>query len=335
VGQRGPMRSIPFQAPRQIFRHIDALEAGWTSDALVHAVERGRLVRLRRGIYRVAGHDPTDRNQLARDEHVAQTISVLLRNPRAVASHASAALLWGLPILTIPARPCVTLAPGRSGSLTGAHLYRAVLPEHDLAACEHDPRVRLTTVGRTVADVARADGVAAGLVVGDAALYRELTDERGLAAAVHSCARWPGARSAAAMLPLLDSGSESPLETRSRFCLHEQGVEAPELQTVIHDAAGHVLARVDFYWHEFGVVGEADGRDKYDAGFARVAEEKRRQERLEETGLVVVRWGSKDLAEPAALVARLRSAFARGVHKPADERLWTARLRPRFVVPGQ
>jgi hypothetical protein len=264
---------------------------------------------------------------------MAQTVAVLLRNRGAVASHASAALLWGLPVRQIPASPCVTQSAGRAGSLAGAHLYRAALSEDDVATSEHGRRVRLTTVERTVADVARADGALAGLVVGDAALHRQMTDERAVAMAARSCAGWPGARSAAAMLPLLESRSESPLETCSRFCIHRHGVEPPELQTLIFDRGGRILARADFYWDEFGVVGEADGRDKYEAGFTRLREEKRRQERLEETGLVVVRWGSEDLAEPATLVARLRAAFARGARKPAEERRWSARPQPRFVVP--
>ena len=91
------------------------------------------------------------------------------------------------------------------------------------------------------------------------------------------------------------------------------------------------LARVDFYWDEFGVVGEVDGKIKYDDQPESVLwREKRRQERLEDTGLVVVRWGRAELDVLPRLVARLRSAFDRGSRRAWDERRWVARPTPRL-----
>jgi very-short-patch-repair endonuclease len=75
------------------------------------------------------------------------------------------------------------------------------------------------------------------------------------------------------------------------------------------------VGRVDFAWLEQGVVGEADGRVKYaDRNAVRVIEaEKERQARLEALGLVVVRWGWRDLegATPP-MVERVREALERG-----------------------
>jgi hypothetical protein len=128
---------------------------------------------------------------------------------------------------------------------------------------------------------------------------------------------------------MLDRRSESPLESVSRLRFIAWNVPPPEPQATITDLDGHFLGRLDFYWPKFGVGGEVDGKMKYrtaaDEAFFR---EKRRQEGLEETGLIVVRWGLADLAAATDLPTRLRRAFARGQRLPAANRCWRAVLTP-------
>ncbi len=326
------MRPIPFVATARfgIFTTSEALSAGWTPDALAHAVAVGRLERLRRAVYRVPAQLSKDRFASAREAHAAHAIGFLLRNPRAVASHGSAAVLHGVPVLQLPALPCVTVAPGAPAHLSGAHLHRADLPRHHLVTTSQGA---WTTLERTIVDLAREHGVAGGLVTADAALYGQLTDEQALAHHVAECGGWPGVRAARAVLTLVDSRSESPLETISRLRLHERGVPAPELQPLITDHDGRAIARPDFYWDGVGVAGEADGLDKYADDFRRVRAEKLRQERMENTGLIVVRWGSPDLDDLDRLVERLNRAFDRGSRRRAADRRWGVRFAPRFIVP--
>jgi hypothetical protein len=47
-----------------------------------------------------------------------------------------------------------------------------------------------------------------------------------------------------------------------------------------------------------------------------------RQELLERTGLIVVRWDWSDAADPARLAARIAAALNRGRRRPADDRAW-------------
>jgi very-short-patch-repair endonuclease len=89
----------------------------------------------------------------------------------------------------------------------------------------------------------------------------------------------------------------------------DQGLPAAELQARIVDPAGFV-ARVDFLWRAQRTVGEADGRGGYDDRHALWAE-KRREDRLREMGLEVVRWGWGDLSQPWVTARRIREAFAR------------------------
>ena len=94
------------------------------------------------------------------------------------------------------------------------------------------------------------------------------------------------------------------------------------LQVGIGDEWGRFVARADFYWPQFGVIGEADGNLKYDEGRAAIVAERRRQQRLEDLGLVVVRWEWSDLTRFEVVVRRLRAAFARGV-PPGHGQRWS------------
>ena len=72
----------------------------------------------------------------------------------------------------------------------------------------------------------------------------------------------------------------------------EAGLPEPELQFVVR--AGGMTMRCDFAWPEQGLIGEADGIDKYGKGQdARdaIAAEKRRQARLQAADYVLYRWG--------------------------------------------
>ena len=83
----------------------------------------------------------------------------------------------------------------------------------------------------------------------------------------------------------------------------------PRTQVELSTGDGRFIARVDFYWPGLGVVGEADGREKYTGN--ELWNEKLRQERLTDRGLVVERWGWPIARQPAVLQARLQRAFRR------------------------
>ena len=97
-------------------------------------------------------------------------------------------------------------------------------------------------------------------------------------------------------------------------------------------SGGRFLGRPDFYWDEFGVIGEADGMAKYDGTHDVAADEKRRQGELEDAGLIAVRWVWADLwpfdevARPAARGVRTRPATRPGA-AALDRRLVTSAAR--------
>ena len=141
-----------------------------------------------------------------------------------------------------------------------------------------------------------------------------------------SCANWPGIRRAREAVARLDELAESPLESISRLRILESRLPRPCLQRNIFDSAGRWLARTDFLWDVAGVVGEADGLEKYDDIASQpLRREKVRQELLERAGLGVVRWDWPDAADPARLVARIAAALGRGHRRSTSDRGWVLR----------
>lgn len=308
------MRELPLTRAARcgVFTRQEAVANQWTLAALRWAVASGRLVRLSPGLYPPASDDSADA-AARRARFAVRSVAATLATSGSVASHLSAACLAGLPTWSTPDLPCVTVSPRATGDARSVHLHRATV--HGVDVFEADD-VRRTSTARTVVDIAREHGWIEAVVVGDAALAGRLTTTTQLDAVVAACARWPGIRRARGVIAELDGLAESPLESVSRLRIRQLGLPPPELQVPITDLRGAELGRVDFYWPDLGVAGEVDGRMKYtDDPTAAVWAEKRRQERLEDTGLVVVRWGKPEVDRPELLRRKLLTAFGRAAQR--------------------
>jgi len=204
-------------------------------------------------------------------------------------------------------------------SLSNAHLHRATLGPDDIVRIgEHD----FTPPARTVMDIAREHGVEAGVVGADYVLHEKLATIDDLAAAYHLCSRWPGRRSARITLSFADADAESPLESVSRLFIASAGLPRPLLQVEFCDLDGGYITRSDFYWPEFGVVGEADGNAKYDAEGRVAARQDATHTALVRTGLEVVRWGWSDLFPFGETAREIERAMARGARPGSPRRRW-------------
>ncbi len=322
------MRSFPQHTFAQcgVFTGRQAASDGWTRPALRWAVHSRVLEQPRRGTYRVCEPLGVDRFEYERWSHAAPAIAAALMTPGAMASHSAAAVLHRLPLAFTPSMPCVTVVPWHTGEIGDVHVHRTTAEELALpvgaAPC--------LSIARTVVDMAREHGVAAGVVPLDYALHNNFVTMDEVQATLDHCYRWPGVRAARAAAAASDGRSESVLESLSRLKIIASGIEAPEPQRLIGDASGRPIARVDFYWDRFGVVGEADGLMKYDLprddadDRNPLQKEKIRQELLERLGLTVVRWMTADLADFDPVVHRIRNAFRSAARRPAHERRrWT------------
>jgi hypothetical protein len=169
-----------------------------------------------------------------------------------------------------------------------------------------------TSVAHTIVDLARHRPLTTSVAAIDAALYRRLTTTDAIDDVLRHCWNWPRIARAQGVVRLSDGRAESPLESVSRLVIGWLGLPAPEPQKVIRDLDGYPIGRVDFYWDEFGVAGEADGRSKYNGRDVLTAE-KDRQELIEGLGVAVARWGWRQaVRNRQALRAKIESAFVRG-----------------------
>src|SRR6185312_12629644 len=142
-----------------------------------------------------------------------------LRVPVATISHSAAVAVHGLPLLSIPTAPCITLGPSIRTRPWNVHVHRQPIPPQHLDSASD---LRLTSVARSCIDHAREQGTAAGLVAADAALRDGLCTEADLTAVYDdSCRGRAGLAEGRAFLSLLDRKAESPLESISRLALRD------------------------------------------------------------------------------------------------------------------
>jgi hypothetical protein len=277
-----------------------AVEAGLSTSQVRTLVRSGEWTRLRHGVLVRA------RESASAPAHFLDCAARWLSLPGdVVLSHDSAAVLHGSELMAIPDKPTFTIARDRRGALRSPGV--GVVLDQDRTRFNGIP---ITSRERTLADVLRA--------AGSRERAQELADEAargGLpGAAMADVFRrqrgWPGIVQAREAWAFASPLSESPLESRCRVWFRDGGLPEAEQQVRIADRAG-TFARVDFLFRDQRTVVEADGRVKYDVP-AVLWQEKRREDRLRETNLEVVRatWADGDDGG-SDLVARVHRAFAR------------------------
>ncbi|GGK72816.1 type IV toxin-antitoxin system AbiEi family antitoxin domain-containing protein [Ornithinimicrobium pekingense] len=282
-------------------RDLKGLRIG--SEGVRALTRTGVLTRVARGAYVsttvLAAADPDERHRLT-------ALAVARTWPEGVAvSHASAAMLWGLPVLSRPDRV--------HGSRTGAGQFRraARYTIHTGYSAARTSSVRGAPVVEpafAVVGVLESSGVQEAVVCGDAALHRGLAVvddlERAASAAGHPSARRLMQRAAG----LMDPACESAGETLSRLLLGRLGY-AVTSQVAVHAPHGGFVGRVDFLVDGTRVAVEFDGMVKYGERNALVLE-KRRELALQRAGYTVVRIVWADLSRPDRVRELLETAIA-------------------------
>ena len=205
----------------------------------------------------------------------------------------------------------VTRPPGGSGSNTarpGIRLHAAALPPAHTAVRRG---VRVTSIARTVVDLARTSPFRAGVVVTDSALRAGQVSKPELRSVITACGRWPGIQQARRVVAFSDARSESVFESISRVAFHEQGLPPPDLQVWVGNEVD-VVGRVDFLWPAYRTIGEADGAIKY-ADPSRARAQLQRDAELRAAGFEVVHFTWDEIIRtPGQVAASIRVAFRRG-----------------------
>jgi predicted transcriptional regulator of viral defense system len=273
-------------------RQLDAI--GYSKSSVAKAAKAGRLHRVHRGVY-VVGH-----RELSWE---ARAMAAVLASYPSVASHLSAAWLWGL----LRSRPGTIHVTGRSPRPRKRPfiVHTADLARVDLARRDGIP---VTSLARTILDLA-ADS--RERTVGR--FIRQADDDKNfdLRAMEDLLDRAKGHRGVAKVKAALEIYDETPIFTRSdlerRFyeVVTAAGLPAPSMNCFV---AGY---EIDAYWadHRFGVE-----LDVFETHGSRLSfeEDRERDDELLLAGIETTRVTGPRLArEPEAVVESVRRHLAR------------------------
>ena len=237
--------------------------------------------------------------------------------------HLSAASMWRLPsIERWPDRIHTIIGAAGGGRSTGLFRRHAVGVSDDTVVIDG---LRVTSLARTVVDVAASTSFAAAVVIADAALRR--TDHAvdglprsslrraDLLEAAKLIPAGQGGTKACRSLAFADGRADRPGESLSRVAMAIAGIPVPDLQVEVFGASG---ARyfADFGWLELNFLGEFDGHGKYSRPEClngrtpqqALIDEKRREDDLRAAGYRVVRWEWETARSPERLATHLRRA---------------------------
>lgn len=234
-----------------------ALGAGWARGSLFRRLGSERWTRVRGGAWVEPGREVDLSTRLR---------AVQLLKPQLVVSHRSAAELWGIETLT-PVPPTEVPLEFIDPELTlrregdGVLVHRMPLDVADVARRDG---LRLTSVGRSLADLLRAGPRDEALVAVESALtWRRVNHARRapvtttstIALALEAPLR--GAESARRHLKLADPNSGSPAETIARLRLHDAGLH-PTSQAELRTPDGR-RRYLDFLFRAEGLAIEIEG----------------------------------------------------------------------------
>lgn len=289
-------------------------DQGFTYDEVVRLRHRGDLHQIRRGAYAVPGESSLDREALHR-RLIHATVPQLVDG--AVVSHHSAAVLHGLPVwLTQDVRVHVTRL-GEGNRRVLLHVNPAPLADDEIVLVDG---IAVTSVARTVLDLARTRSMEQAVAAADHALRAGLPLER-FAEGLGRMRRWPGVCAARRVVDFSDPRAETVGESISRVRILRDGLPKPDLQVEIVGAFGEVIARVDFYWPEFRTAGEFDGKVKYGRLLTdgqKVEDVLVREDAVRGEGHEMARWIWEDCWQRDVIGRRVRAAFARQTRPPRD-----------------
>lgn len=233
-----------------------AFDAGLSDAGIKHRLETGRWIGLHPGIYLIAGTVRSWRSDLMAACDWARC---------GIASHRSAAVIWGLEGFRESGRPEITVGlchlPPRAG--IRVH-FTDRMPGSHVTARQGFP---ITSIERTLLDLGAVVPQRRVAIALDAAVYRGLTTIPRLTTALVSVAK-RGRRGCGVLRRILSEREtlstlpNSPLETVFFEALAKSPFPMPKLQYEIVDR-GEFVARPDFAWLDRGIAIELDGYDPH------------------------------------------------------------------------
>ncbi len=237
------------------------------------------------------------------DEYLPLTILLSSLPEGAALSGFSAARVLGLDV-PVPKRPEVIVAPEVGIAVRArATVRRVIIAREDLTTRRGLP---VTTPLRTCFDLAGRLSPVEAVVIVDMALHAGLIDLEGWRSYVIAHRGRKGVAGSRRTLAHAEPKSESPMESRLRMLLVGGGLPRPQAQVPLFDDHGVFVARPDLYYPDAHLGLEYDGENHRD----RLVSDNRRQNRLQQVGVSLLRYTASDLSErPHQIVAEVRAAL--------------------------
>jgi very-short-patch-repair endonuclease len=287
-------REIARIAGRQdnVITRDQLLSAGLGRGAIAHRISAGAMQRLHTNVYLLGPAPPTP---MARAR-----AAIFACGEDAVVSHRSAACLFNL-LPEIPGDVDVTVASRNPGQHDGIRLHRVrALARGDATVMRG---FRITSIARTICDLAATESARDTEHAFQEALYREIVTPQALAKVLDREPRRKGA-------PVIRSLIRDPRLTRSeRERRLLKLIDAAQLPRPLTNVPLHGY-KADLYWPAQRLVVEFDG---WGAHGHRLAFEKnrRRDQILIANGVRVMRVTDRQLIdEPIAIAARIAQALS-------------------------
>lgn len=234
----------------------------------------------------------------------------------------TAAWLHGLDVT--PAAPIEATVPvtARVSARSGIRLRRSSLGPEDVVRVRNLPA---TSIARTLAEICKRYSVIEAVALVDSAVHTRRVKIHELDSWVKSHVGRHGVASLRRALDHTEPLAESPMESRLRMVLVMGGLPRPKAQVSIHDRWGRFVGRPDLYYEQARLGIE------YDGGVHRemLAEDNRRQNRLLDAGVRLLRFTASDvLHRPDLVVLQVRAMLGsdRLAQMPAKTRLRRIRI---------
>lgn len=294
------------------FTRAEARAAGIGWRALAGPTYR----RLFTGVYTYADHQ--------RMPHAAAWAGIgIAKDPEAVASHYTAAVLWGA-IVPPTASVHVTVPAGHATMRPEGLVVHS--GNRDLGRRRGVP---VTSPAHTFVDMARYLGLVDLVVLGDSLVRTACVTPSDLILTA-SIARGRNVRLARRAARLVRADVDSPMESMTRLLIVLAGLPEPVVNHVIRDADGALRRRLDMAYAEARLAIEYDGRQHADSRLQWQGDVGRREE-LDGEGWRMMVLLAKDIYHtPAHTVARLRTVMQQaGIPIGEGSEEWREHFPPR------
>lgn len=216
--------------------------------------------------------------------------------PAEVFSHISAALIHGLPIAYPVTHQVEVVRPGINRRFKSIHVRGGTIPKRHRQAVRG---TEVTTLERTLIDVARTYNPDISVAMLDSALHRGLTTQKKILATLAQCLETRNTRKVHIALDLADARRESPAESIAAVRFFQHGFAGFVPQVEFDASSLQVRIRVDFCHKATRLIVEIDGIGKLYLGSGvprdELERERRREQWLRDQGWRVVRISWKEL----------------------------------------